>query len=486
MALTPAERARLDALRQVRDGGERFTAFVRRKCPELGPVVPCHLVELYDLIEQSRRRAVWATVSMPPRLGKSTTMRAGIAWRMVRDPACQHFYVTFGEKLAIEFSDLTRKLARHAGVPLAREQVMDWKLDLGTAPAGGLKATSVGGDITGRGSRGGLIVADDMIKGREAAESIRVRDKTWSYLLDDVMSRRDDDRVSVIVPGTRWHPDDPIGRILRNDLGEKWTHVKLPAVVDAATGAPVDGGDRGQDFDPAYHVAIWPEGGKGLDWARKERAKGAHRWWSLYQQEPRSSDAKIFDREPARFNLDVFALDDSWRLNLVGDPAGTAKTSSDYWSVGVVAVRGYGETCEGKLLARYRRQSKLGDVLAWVRRVRERYPLPLRLECVGGFALLPETIRMIDANLPVEAIPTSMLRGDKRARAIGYSEAWNAGRFGVPLGAEFDGFIQEHLDFTGLDDPHDDDVDMGAHGWNLGWRGEAEDYGSSWTVEAGR
>lgn len=482
MALSPAERARLEALRQVRDGGERFAAFVRRTCPELGPVVPRHLARLYDLIEQTRRRAVWATISMPPRLGKSTTVRAGVVWRMLRDPSCQHFYVTFADDLTTDFAYAARKHAMAAGIPIAvdRANVHDWKLSIG----GGLKSTTVGGQITGRGSRGGIIIGDDLIKGREAAESKTVRDKTWVYLLDDVMSRRDDDRVSVLIPGTRWHLDDPIGRILKDPIGEVWDHVKLPAVVDATTGAPVDGGPRGEDFDPAHHVPIWPEGGKDLEWARKERAKGAHRWWSLYQQEPRSQDAKIFDREPARFNLDAFELDDGWRLNLVGDPAGTAKTSSDYWSIGVVAVRGFGDECEGRLLARFHRQAKLAEVLAAVRRIRERWPLPLRLECVGGFALLPDSIRMIDADLPVEPIPHHLLRGDKRARATGYSEAWNSGRFAVPLGREYDEFIEEHLDFTGLNDPHDDDVDMGAHGWNLGWRGQPEDFGGSWSFRA--
>lgn len=485
MALTPAERARLEALRQVRDGGEGFAAFVRRTCPELGNVVPPHLVKLYDLIEQTRRRSVNATISMPPRLGKSTTVRAGAVYRMLRDPTCQHFYVTFGDALATDFAYKARRLAIDARLPLAadRANVCDWKL---AGFEGGLMSTTVGGQITGRGSRGGMIISDDLIKGREAAESKTIRDKTWAYFTDDMLTRRDDDRCSVIVPGTRWHPDDPIGRILRDDLGETWDHVKLPAVVDATTGAPIDGGDRGQDFDPAHHVAIWPEGGKDLEWARKERAKGAHRWWSLYQQEPRSADAKIFEKEPARFNLDAFTLDDSWRLNLVGDPAGTAKKSSDYWSVGVVAVRGYGETCEGRLLARFHQQARLSTVLDWVRRIRERYPLPLRLECIGGFALLPDSIRMIDPDIPVEPIPHRMLRGDKRARATGYSEAWNSGRFAVPLGREYDGFIQEHLDFTGHDDQYDDDVDMAAHGWNLGWRGEAEDYGGSWVVESGR
>ena len=472
MALTPAERARLDALRQARDGGERFAEFVHRACPELGVVVPQHLVRLYDLIEQTRRRAVWATISMPPRLGKSTTARAAVVWRMLRDPTCQHFYVTSGDDLTGDFAYKTRRLAIASRVPITsdRANLHDWTLTFG----GGLKSTTVGGQIVGRGSRGGLIIPDDLIKGREAAESKLIRDKTWTYFLDDVLSRRDDDRVSVLMPNTRWHLDDIIGRIHKNDLGETWDHVKLPAVVHAETGAPVDGGARGEEFDPAYHIPIWPEGGKDLEWARKERSKGAHRWWSLYQQEPRSQDAKIFDREPTRFNLDTFTLDVGWRLNLVGDPSGSAKTSSDYFAIGVVAVRGFGDECEGRLLARFHKQAKLAEVLRWVRAIRVKYPLPLRLECIAGFARMPEMIRMIDPTIPVEPIPAHMLRADKRARAIGYSEAWNSGRFAVPLGAEYDEFIEEHLDFTGLNDPHDDEVDMGAHGWNLGWRGRPQ------------
>lgn len=480
MALTPAERARLDALRQARDGGERFAAFVRRLSPELGPVVPRHLQRMYELAEETRRRAVWATISMPPRLGKSTTARSIVGWRLLRDPSCLNFYVTYGDKLAKDFSYKTRKLAIAAGVPLARDRadVHDWA----TIYDGGLKSTSIGGDITGRGSRGGIIIPDDLIKNREEAESLTIRDKAWSSLLDDVLSRRDDDRVSVMLPGTRWHLDDPLGRIFKNDLGEQWDHIKLAAVVHAITGEPVDGGERGEDFDPEIHIPIWPEGGKNLAWARKERCKGASRWWSLYLQEPRSGDDKLFEHEPARFNLDAFTLDDGWRLTLAMDPAGTAKTTSDFWSVGVVAVRGYGEACEGRILARIHIQAKIGAVLRKVRALREVYPLPLRVEGVGGFALIPDMIREVDPDLPVELIPSDMvnLAGGKRAKAMSYSEAWNAGRFAVPLGLEWDGYISEHMEFTGNGDAHDDDVDMSAYGWRLGWRGEPDEiYGAT-------
>ena len=469
MALTPAERARLDALRQARDGGERFAAFVHRMSPQLGAMVPRHLRRLYELAEASRRGAVWVRVSMPPRLGKSTTLVQQVGWRLLRDPSVPHFYITFADDLATSFSYAARRLAIQSGTPLApdRKNVHDWQ----TAFGGGLKATTMGGQITGRGTEDGLILVDDLIKGREAAESLTVRDKAWSFFTDDVLTRRDTDRVPVWMIGTRWHPDDPIGRTLKNDLGRQWQDVKLAAVVDARTGEPVDGGDRGQDFDPDIHVPIWPERGKDLEWARQERCAGAYRWWSLFQQEPRSADSKVFEKAPLRFNLDEFNPD-GWRLHMVADPAGTSKTSSDYWSIGVIAVRGYGDECEGRILARIHEQAQLSGVLAKVRRLRERFPIPLNVEGVGGFAMIPDAIRMVDPSMPVRLIPSHIVNmsGGKRARAIGYAEAWNAGRFRVPEGAEWDGYIDEHLEFTGLGDAHDDDVDMSAYGWRLGWR----------------
>jgi len=75
-----------------------------------------------------------------------------------------------------------------------------------------------GGLLSGTtGNRASLGIIDDPMRGREAAESQRTRDKTWEAYSDDFCSR--------LLPGapqimilTRWHQDDPAGRI----LPEKW------------------------------------------------------------------------------------------------------------------------------------------------------------------------------------------------------------------------------------------------------------------------
>ncbi len=465
--MNEAAQARLRALRQARDGLP-FVDFQRRHSPELGQTVPAHLRELYGLIQESRHRPVYATVSLPPRGGKSTTLRNGLAYRLLRDPACLNFYATFGDELAKDFSYKTRKLARKAGVPLAadRANVHDWA----TMFDGGLKATSVGGDITGRGCNGGVIVCDDLIKGREAAESKRLRDKAWDYLLDDVLTRVERG-ASVIIVGTRWHVDDPIGRILKDDLGETWRHIRVAAVVDRH-GAPVDGGPRGDEFLDGEHVPYWPEAGNDLAWARKQRAKGAHRWWSLYQQEPRPREGKMFG-EPARFRLADFDLD-AWRLVLAYDPAGTANTSSDFQAAGVLALRGSGLATEARPIACLNEQESVPAFIRRIQRLRERYPLPLWVEGVGGFSAMPDVIRALAPEIPVQAIPGRLMKGGKMERATALSEAWNdpAARFAVPLDEPgetcWDDYIEEFRDFTGVNDPNDNQVDWTAHAWNIG------------------
>jgi hypothetical protein len=74
---------------------------------------------------------------------------------------------------------------------------------------GDFRNTTVQGQITGFGLDLGVI--DDPIKGRAEASSLANRDKTWNWLTDDFFSRFSD-QAGMVMIGTRWHLDDPIGR----------------------------------------------------------------------------------------------------------------------------------------------------------------------------------------------------------------------------------------------------------------------------------
>lgn len=277
--------AELAALRALQHGVETLGEFIARITPKHAPI-PAHLQRVIDVVEATRDGEVMATIAMPPRFGKTVTLAHGLAYRVLYDPACLNFYATFGGELSSTTSKLVRKIATAAGVPLAADAqaVTDWRTPLG----GGLKATSVGGDVTGRGCNGGLIVADDLVKGREQAESKLARDRAWDWFRDDLMSRLEPG-ASMIVNMTRWHEDDIIGRLRVDGLGREWIHVELPAVI-AESGEASD-----EQTDPDAR-ALWPEGGYDLARLKAIRARGEHGWWSLYQQRPFPKGGSMFKR----------------------------------------------------------------------------------------------------------------------------------------------------------------------------------------------
>lgn len=272
------------ALRAIQGEVETLGAFCDRISPKFAPA-PQHLQQVDAIIEATRHREVYATISMAPRFGKTTRLAHGLAYRTLYDPACLNFYATFGSDLSHYTSRMVRRLSVAAGVQLAddNQATHDWR----TTTGGGLKATSVGGDVTGRGCNSGLIVADDLVKGRAEAESKLVRDRAWDWFRDDLMSRMEPGS-SLIVNMTRWHEDDVIGRIQRDPMGLDWIHLVLPAVIDADGHAA----DERSDADAR---ALWPEV-YDLDRLKTIRLRGEHGWWSLYQQQPFARGGKMFQR----------------------------------------------------------------------------------------------------------------------------------------------------------------------------------------------
>jgi len=281
--LTSEQRAQLAALEALQDNVETIDDFVARVAPKFYPI-PEHQRPVFDLFERSRHEEVYATVAEPPRHGKTTALQLGLAWRTLYDPACLSFYATYGDRLSMATSRKVRKLMRLAGVSLSEEvqNVNEWETLMG----GGLKSTSMGGDVTGRGSNAGIVIGDDLIKGRKQAESKLLRDTAWDWLRDDYMSRLEPG-ASLIVNSTRWHEDDPIGRLHEDPLGLKWTHIDLPAV----RGPDGKAADERVDKDVR---ALWPEGGYDLERLATIRMRGEHGWWSLYQQRPNPRGGGFF------------------------------------------------------------------------------------------------------------------------------------------------------------------------------------------------
>lgn len=175
------------------------------------------------------------------------------------------------------------------------------------------------GILTGiTGNRADGVIWDDLIKGREQADSELVRNKTWDAYTDDLLTRKKPHAFEIGIV-TRWHEDDPAGRILPEDYsgesgwikcrdGNDWYVVCLPAICernDDPIGRKI--GER-----------IWPE------WFPEdhfEQFKRQPRTWSaLYQQRPAPDTGDFFQgdwlkpwpggKAPDRDSLHIYGASD--------------------------------------------------------------------------------------------------------------------------------------------------------------------------------
>lgn len=224
-------------------------------------------------------------IQAPPQHGKSYQIIDFIAWMSGKNPDVKTIYASFSERLGVRANLALQRMydsAKYKGVfpdtrisernsvtisgqKLRNREILEY-LDY----EGYFRNTTVRGSITGEGLDLGIL--DDPIKGREEASSINTRDKTWDWLTDDFMSRFSE-YAGLLGIMTRWHIDDPFGRIITN-MGDKATVRRYPAIAEK------DEKHRKQG------EALFPEH-KSLEFLmeRKEAMFSAN-WEALYQQNP--------------------------------------------------------------------------------------------------------------------------------------------------------------------------------------------------------
>lgn len=236
-----------------------------------------HLAQLCDVFERiDAGERCQVVVTVPPRFGKSETICHGLAWLLLRHPMLAAVYATYAQKLSDKMSRKIRNHVEANGFDFSSDynRVDGWQ----NISGGGLQSTGVQGPFTGMGVS--LAVLDDPIKDRADAESIQVRDATWDWITD-VLFRGCEADSSVIVVQTRWHIDDPSGRLLdgKSDRFREWQHIHLrPIIVDA------EGAER----------SLWPERWP-LEELQKIRGNGTGRtWMSLYEGDPQPEGSTMF------------------------------------------------------------------------------------------------------------------------------------------------------------------------------------------------
>lgn len=243
----------------------------------------CHqLQQFYDDLTANKRPQL--VIQAPPQHGKSDLIISFISWLAGKTPDTRTIYTSFSERLGVRAN---LKLQRLYDSAIYQDIFPDTKINSSNAVTvsgqflrnreileycehdGYFRNTTVGGSITGEGLDLGVI--DDPIKGRKEANSITVRDGVWDWFTDDFFTRFSED-AGLLCILTRWHVDDPIGRLIA-----KYTDVKVlsyPAIAEK------------DEKHRKAGEALFPEH-KSLSFLEERKSMmDSTSWLSLYQQSP--------------------------------------------------------------------------------------------------------------------------------------------------------------------------------------------------------
>lgn len=246
-------------------------------------------------------------IVMPPREGKSTTAAVLGTLAALRDnPDARIILASYADELAEKHSREARQLvAEHGellGLALSPDKASagQWTLD---GHRGGLLASGLLSGLTGHGTDA-LLIVDDVVKNMTEADSPTYRRRVVAEFRSTLLTRTEPG-ASVVVIGTRWHPEDLIGTLLAEEP-ERWRLISVPAVADA--GVP-DALGRAPG-----EVMVSAVGRTPAHFADLRRSLGERMWWAEFMGQPASPEGAVIRRDWL----------DAWRLSAM--PANPVRT----------------------------------------------------------------------------------------------------------------------------------------------------------------
>lgn len=281
--------------------------------------------EIARQLEQGYKRLlngenVRLMIFMPPRHGKSDTATQKFpSWVLGKQPQWPIMVSSYSDELATDFGMLTRNIMTsdeyHAMFDTHLRNDAKAKGKWITDDGGSYTAVGVGGALTGRGFKIGII--DDPFKNREEADSAVVRESRYNWYRSTFYTRQEGASMIVFIL-TRWHEDDLAGRVLRDEALAK------------RNGEPFDSWDiisykalaTENDDHRSEGEALWPDKFNRDKLLTMKTAMGSYEFSALYQQNPIDEENRKFKQSWFRYKQ-FETLDTATTYNIMTiDPRG--------------------------------------------------------------------------------------------------------------------------------------------------------------------
>ena len=235
-----------------------------------------HMQATLDRMTSGEIRRAFFQISI--RHGKTEHNSIGYpSYRLEDNPKFRWLVTSYNQRQADKISRDIRKLARSRGVLISndRDTASEWE----TAAGGGVRAVGAGAGVASVNADG--IIIDDPLGSREDAESLATRERVWDWITNDILARCEPHTI-VLFTMSRWHTDDPAGRLLDRHAG-RWHVVDLPGRAEA-----------NDPLGRAIDEPLWPEF-RGEEWLDEKRVElGEYGFASLIQGRPRPREGGMF------------------------------------------------------------------------------------------------------------------------------------------------------------------------------------------------
>lgn len=196
---------------------------------------------------------------------------------------------------------------------------------------GGMKTVGRGAGATGFGAT--HLLVDDPLKNREEAKSKTIRDKTWDWFTNDLMTRLEGPK-QILVTQTRWHEDDLIGRIKAHQNQENFPQFEvltLQATKTERTSHPKD--------PRAIGEALWPTR-YPLSFLHQRKASLLNDYESLFQQDPTPAEGGKLKAAWLKFYKDPISLKNCTRVIMSCDLSFDDGENTDFNAISIYATIG--------------------------------------------------------------------------------------------------------------------------------------------------
>jgi len=242
-----------------------------------------HLMTWYAAYKQGLRPRL--LIQAPPQFGKSMMVSDFMLWLIGKDSETDTqdlkiIYASFSDRLSVRANKHIQRFvstARYKDIFPKYTQISANQEAVHFGQDGYFRNTTCGGAVTGESLTVGCL--DDVLKGREEANSQTIRDKKWEWLTNDFFTRFSDDGALIGIM-TRWHVDDPFGRLIESDPSVKVVTYKAIAENDEIHRK------KGESLFPEHKSLAFLLGMKKM--------MTSANWESLYQQNPTIAEGNFF------------------------------------------------------------------------------------------------------------------------------------------------------------------------------------------------